>query len=70
MQAYATHERSLLGDQPPRFDRTSPTQPRQAPIARDSDRALIDQVLGRLADLLVDRLMERTETPGRNLADT
>ena len=29
--------------------------------AVDSDRTSIDQILGRLADLVVDRLMERTD---------
>ena len=30
-------------------------------MAADSDRALFDHILGRLADLVVDRLMERTD---------
>jgi len=55
MQAYATSERLPLGDQLHTLDRTS-TQ--TAATAGDSDRALIDQILGRLADLVVDRLMQ------------
>jgi excisionase family DNA binding protein len=57
MQAYATSERLPMGDQLPTFDRTSV---HAAATAGDSDLALIDQILGRIADLVVDRLMERT----------
>ena len=59
MQAYATSERLPLGDQLCTFDRTSA---RTAAVASDADRALIDQILGRIADLVVDRLMERTDS--------
>jgi excisionase family DNA binding protein len=31
---------------------------------------MIDQVLGRIADLVVDRLLERTEAPGTDHAST
>ena len=58
MQAYATSEQLPVGNQLPILDRTSI---RKAATAGDSDRALIDQILGRLADLVVDRLMERTQ---------
>src|SRR5689334_21519237 len=57
MQAYATSERLPLGDQLRTLDRRSV---HTAATAIDSDRALIDQILGRLADLVVDRLMEHT----------
>lgn len=57
MQAYAASERLPLGDQLRTLDRTSVRTARAA----DSDRALFDHVLGRLADLVVDRLMERTD---------
>jgi hypothetical protein len=63
MQAYASTERLPLGDQLRTLDRTSV----RAPVtAGDSDRALIDHVLGRLADPVVDRLMERTEAHESN----
>ena len=58
MQAYATSERLPLADQLRTFDRTSVPA---AATTKDSDRALIDQFLGRLADLVVDRLMQHTE---------
>ncbi len=58
MQAYASSERLPLGNQLRTLDQTSD---RTAALAGDSDRALIDQILSRLADLVVDRLMERTD---------
>ena len=58
MQAYASSERPSLGDQLRTLDRTVV---RAAPTVGDSDRTLIDQILGRLADLVVDRLMQRTD---------
>ncbi len=58
MQAYATSERLPLGDQLRTFDRTVAST---ATTAAGSDRVLIDQILGRLADLVVDRLMERSD---------
>ena len=58
MQAYATSERLPLGEQLRTLDRTLV---RTAATAGDSDGGLIDQILGRLADLVVDRLMQHTE---------
>lgn len=58
MQAYATSERLPMGDRLRTLDRTST---RQTAMAGDSDRPLIDQILGRLADLVVERLMERRD---------
>jgi len=58
MQAYATSERLPVGNQLPFLDRTSG---RTAATTDDSDRALLDQILGRLAELVVDRLMAHTE---------
>lgn len=52
MQAYATSERLPLGDQLRTRDLTG---------SGDPARTLIDQILGRLADLVVDRLIERTD---------
>jgi excisionase family DNA binding protein len=60
MQAYATTERLPLGDRLRTLDRTSRTSLREASTAGDSEPPLIDQILRRLADLVVDRLMERT----------
>lgn len=65
MQAYATSERLSLGDQLRTLDRTSA---RTAVVSGDSDGTLIDQVLGRLADLVVDRLMARTDAEHSNHA--
>jgi excisionase family DNA binding protein len=38
-------------------------------LTGDPDRDLIDQLLGRLADLVVDRLMESSEANSRDRAD-
>jgi excisionase family DNA binding protein len=58
MQAYVSAEPLPLGDQLRTVDRT----PLRAPSTDGaSNQALIDQVLGRLAELVVDRLVERTE---------
>ncbi len=58
MQAYATSERRPEGSRLPIFDRTPvPT----AATAGGSGPALLDQILGHLADLVVDRLVERAE---------
>jgi excisionase family DNA binding protein len=64
MQAYATSEQVPVGDQLRTFDRKPTMSIRQASRLGDTDAALIDQVLGRLADLVVDRLMERTAADG------
>ena len=60
MQAYATTGRLPLGDRLRTLDRTLLTSFRDASTAGDSEPTLIDQILGRLADLVVNRLMERT----------
>ena len=65
MQAYATSERLPLGGQLRTLDRTSI---HAVAIAGDSDGALIDQILGRLADLVVARLMERTDAQSSDQA--
>jgi excisionase family DNA binding protein len=65
MQAYATSERLPLGDQLRTLDRTSS---RTAVVAGDPDGGLIDQILGRIADLVVERLMERTDAQGGDQA--
>jgi excisionase family DNA binding protein len=61
MQAYATSDRPPFGDQLHTLDEASA---RTAPAAGDQERALIDQFLGRLADLVVDRLMARNDADG------
>lgn len=53
MQAYATAERPARGQRLRILDSISPA--RQGP----SEGALLDQLLGRLADLVAERLMER-----------
>jgi excisionase family DNA binding protein len=58
MQAYATSERLPLDNQLRTADRTLV---RTATAAGESDHTLIDQILGRIADLVVERLMERTD---------
>lgn len=67
MQAYATCEQAPLGDQLRTLDRTSHPSVRQAAMVGNSEPALIDQLLGRLADLVVDRMIGRTaaNTSGR-----
>jgi excisionase family DNA binding protein len=54
MQAYATAERPAKGEAVYLGDSTSPSRARQAP----AEAALLDQLLGRLADLVAERLME------------
>jgi len=58
MQAYATSERLPLGDHFRSHDQTSV---RTAATAGDSEGVLIDHILGRLADLVADRLMARND---------
>lgn len=67
MQAYASKELLPLGGQLRTDDRRAARA-----LATDaaSDRALIDHALGRLADRVVDRLMERTEARRSNDATT
>jgi excisionase family DNA binding protein len=66
----SAHDR--LESRPPRVHEIrvegSPASFRQPPTAGDLDQALIDQILGRLADLVVDRLMERTAANSSDLA--
>ncbi len=63
MQAYATSERPPLDDQ---FRTCEPTSAHTAATAGEPDRTLIDQLLGRLADLVVDRLMACTEAQSKD----
>lgn len=59
MQAYATTERSLESDQLRTFDRSVPVPVHQPVTGGERPRDLIDEVLSRLADLVVDRLIQR-----------
>lgn len=59
MEAYAVAEKLPLGERLPTPDWTSLTRARQATAAGQDD-APIDYILGRLADLVVDRMIERT----------
>ncbi len=62
MQAYATVERLALSEQLPPLELPSATSLRRASDSTAPDGELIDQLLGRLADLVVDRLMARAHT--------
>jgi hypothetical protein len=55
MQAYATPERSPVGGQLRSFDRSAPVSARRTTMDGDPTPDLIDDVLTRLADLVVDR---------------
>jgi excisionase family DNA binding protein len=59
MQAYATSERAPLGDQLRALDQSSAASG-GAVVGCDSVPTLIDQILGRLADLVLDRLMQQS----------
>ena len=60
MQAYATAERLTRCEQHPLIGSSSAVSLRPRSSSA-SDNALMDQLLGRLADLVVDRLRARTE---------
>jgi excisionase family DNA binding protein len=60
MQAYATAERPASGRRIPGIGPTPPASSRQATAEGDFEAALLDQLLSRLADLVVDRLSART----------
>lgn len=62
MQSYVTAERLTLGGQLPSLQPLGSASAPQAATSAAPDSALIDQLLGRLADLVADRLMARTGT--------
>jgi excisionase family DNA binding protein len=68
MEAYAAAARLEL-----RTRRSSSNQPTTPALLREptprSDGALIDEVVGRLADLVVERLMERGNSSDQQSAD-
>lgn len=57
MQAYATAERPAQDQRLRILDSTSPIPAHQSP----PEGALLDQLLGRLADLVAERLLERSD---------
>jgi excisionase family DNA binding protein len=62
MQSYVTAERLTLGGQLPSLQPLGSASTPQAATSAPPDSPLIDQLLGRLADLVVDRLMARSGT--------
>ena len=62
MQSYATAQRLTPGGQLQSPRPIGPASSPQAPATAAPTDALIDQLLRRLADLVVDRLMARTGT--------
>jgi len=69
MQAYATAERLTRREQRPPNEPTSAVSSRPPRSSSASDNVLIDQLLRRLADLVVDRLTERTEASASQPVD-
>jgi excisionase family DNA binding protein len=69
MQSYVTAERLTLGGQSPSVQPRGSGLAPQAAASTTSDSSLIDQLLGRLADLVVDRLMARAGTDADQPAD-
>ncbi len=69
MQAYATAERLAPSERRPSTEPVPATTWRRPSTQSALDGVLIDQLLARLADLVVDRLMERTETSSGQPAD-
>ncbi len=69
MQSYATAQRLTLGRQPQSLRPIGVTPAPQAPASNAPEGALIDQLLGRLADLVVERLMLRGGAEGDQRAD-
>jgi excisionase family DNA binding protein len=60
MQAYASSERLTLSGLPPFSEPASTTPSRSESTSSAVDDALIQHLLGKFADLVVDRLIERT----------
>jgi excisionase family DNA binding protein len=60
MQAYATVERPVTGQRLRALDPMPPASRRQDFTGGDSETDLLDLLLGRLADLVADRLLART----------
>jgi excisionase family DNA binding protein len=62
MQSYVTAERLTMGGQLPSLQPLGSASAPKAAASAAPNTALIDQLLGRLADLVVDRLMSRSGT--------
>ena len=60
MQAYATTERLPSGDKLTTYDRTPAAPVRRAVAPNEAASGLFDELLGRLADLVVERLAAQT----------
>ena len=69
MQSYVTAERLTMGGQLPSLQPLGSASAPQAATSASPDSPLIDQLLGRLADLVVDRLMARAGTDADQPAD-
>jgi excisionase family DNA binding protein len=69
MQSYATSQRLTLGGQLQPLRPSSAAPAPQAPASTAPEDALIDQLLGRLADLVVDRFMARAGNDADQPAD-
>jgi hypothetical protein len=69
MEAYASVQRLAVSEQLLTPGPTPTTPLRRASTNNASDSAPIDQLLGRLADLVVDRLMTRAGTDADQPAD-
>jgi excisionase family DNA binding protein len=69
MQAYAAAERLPSDNRLRASNLTSRALSGEASTAGESERALVDLILGRLADLVVDRLVERTAANNGDHAD-
>jgi excisionase family DNA binding protein len=69
MQAYASSERLTLGGQAPLMD-PAPVSPSLSTFTSSAnDDALIQHLLGKFADLVVERLIARTATTGKDQTD-
>ena len=64
MQAYATVERPTTGQRLRALDPMPPASRRQDFTGGESETDLLDLLLGRLADLVADRLLARTAPTG------
>jgi excisionase family DNA binding protein len=69
MQSYVTAQRLTLGGQLPSLQPFGSAPAPQAAASAAPDSPLIDQLLGRLADLVVDRLAARSGTETEQTPD-
>jgi excisionase family DNA binding protein len=69
MQSYVTAQRLTLGEQSQSLQPRGPAPAPQPAASPAPDSALIDQLLGQLAELVVDRLMARSGTANEQPPD-